>query len=240
MLVIYLSLTLKTEKGYEIKLIQVEGEQLTSKDQYLKFARLDDNSFSEEITLPLIKNRIEKHPYIESVIVQYDGNNIVKVEINEKNIEAIIFNGEDQFLITERFEILPVLPFTRQLDFPVISNPSLEGALKIGDLYHSNIDIVTGFKIIETVKLVNPELYSMLSEIDLRLGRDIVLAFSNLSFPVVIGRENEIRKVYYFNTLWSFLKGNELNNMMDYVDIRYADHVYLGIGQFADGEEQQI
>ena len=103
---------------------------------------------------------------------------------------------------------------------------------------YKNIDIITSFKIISTLKYVSPELHDLLSEIDLRNGKDIMLTFSSLPYPIVIGRGNEIRKTLYFSTLWNYLKGNELNSLMNYVDLRYDNHVYLGLME--QGEEKNI
>lgn len=231
-LVLYLSVTLDTKKGYDLSIIEIEGNRLTAKDQYYKFAKLDNKDEYETLTLAIIKSRIEKHPYVKSVLVKYDGDNKVLIRLVEKKIEAILFDGEAQFLLTDKFEVLPVLPFTKQMDYPVISNPVLDRKLSLHSFLNKNKDVVTGYKIIETIKLINPELYSLLSEVDLRDGRDILLSFSTINFPVVVGRKNEIRKVINFNTLWSYLKGNQISNMMDYVDLRYYNHMYLGISEF--------
>ena len=100
-------------------------------------------------------------------------------------------------------------------------------------------DIVTASKIITTVKLINPELYDSLSSIDMQNGNDVVLYFSNMNYPVIIGRGNEIRKVIYFNNFWTYLKGKEINNYMEYVDLRYGGHVYLGFTEQNSQEGQK-
>lgn len=227
----YLSITLDTNKGYTISIIEIEGNNLLDKSEYYKFARLNNKNGNEELSLSTIKNRLKKHPYIESLEVEYSGNNKVLVSINEKQMEAILFNNQKQYLLTANFQVLPVLPFTKLLDYPVLSNPNLNKKLNMNSILKSNKDILIGYKIIETFKLANLELYSMLSEIDLRLGKDIVLTFSNLNFPIVLGRNNEIKKAFYFSTLWGYLKDKQINNMMDYVDIRFSKHMYLGINE---------
>jgi len=60
-----------------------------------------------------------------------------------------------------------------------------------------------------------------------------------LNFPVVFGRKDEIKKVVYFNNLWKFMKGNEVNNYLDYVDLRFDKHVYLGITEEYSGNEEK-
>ena len=237
-LIVYLGYSLNPEKGYEIKVIDIEGSKLLPADQYYKFAKLDNSNNFKNLTLAIIKARIEKHPYVKFAVVIYDGNDKVIVNIKEKNIQAIVFKDDQQLLITKNFQMLPILPFTKQIDYPVISNPKTNGKLKVNVNLNKNIDIITAFKIISTLKYISPELHDLLSEIDLRNGKDILLTFSSLPYPIVIGRGNEIRKTFYFSTLWSYLKGNELNSLMNYVDLRYDNHVYLGL--MKQGEEKNI
>ena len=89
--------------------------------------------------------------------------------------------------------------------------------------------MLTASKILTGVKLLNQELFDDLSTIDMRDGGDIVLSFSFSDYPVVVGRGNEIKKMVYFNNLWSYLKGKQINNYLNYVDLRYSGHVYFGI-----------
>lgn len=228
-LIIYLGFSLNPKKSYQIKVIDIQGSTLLSADQYYKFAKINDEKKYGNLSLSIIKSRIEKHPYIASALVKYDGNDKVVVHIKEKKIEGIIFKNEQQFLITNNFQLLPILPFTKQMDYPVFSNPKIMGKLKINGILNKNNDILTAFKIISTLKYVSPELYDLLSEIDLRNGKDILLTFSSLPYQIVIGRGDEIRKTCYLSTLWRFLKGNKLNSVMSYVDLRYDNHVYLGL-----------
>lgn len=237
---VYLSLSLESDKGYKIDVIDLEGNLMLSNDQYFRYAKLKNKNDEDELTLALIKDRIEKHPYVEQAEVRYDGNNKVLVRIKEKSIEAIIYDGTEQFLITESFELLPIVPFTKQIDYPVLTNPLFPRKIVAGNILRNNDDVFTGFKIIETLKLGSPELYDQLSEIDLRNGGDIILTFSDIKFPVVIGRQNEIEKVIYFSTLWKTTDGRSLNYALDYVDLRYNGLMYLGFMQNESEEENKI
>jgi len=237
---VYLTFTLESDKGYHIDVIELEGNLMLSSDQYFRFAKLKNKNDEDELTLSLIKDRIEKHPYINKAEVRYDGNNKVLVKIEEKSIEAIIYDGTEQFLITESFELLPIVPFTKQIDYPVLTNPMLPRKIVAGNYLRNYDDVFTGFQIIEALKLAGPGLYDQLSEIDLRNGGDIILTFSDINFPVVIGRQNEIEKVIYFNTLWKTTDGQNLNFVLDYVDLRYNGLMYLGFMQNESEEENSI
>ena len=238
-LMIYLSVGLKNDIDYKISLISLDGNIHLSKEQYLSYANLLDKNNYEKLTLQIIKDRIEKHPYVQLAEVRYDGNSKVSVKIIEKTFDSILLDSTNQYIITENLQILPVFSQTKKIDYPIISNPVLSNGMKILSSLKNISDIVLASKIITTVKLLNPELYDSLSSIDMQNGNDVILYFSSLNYPVIIGRGNEIKKVIYFNNFWAFLKGKEINNYMEYVDLRYGGHVYLGITEQNSKEGQK-
>ncbi len=235
--IIYFSVSLKTSNGYNIQVIAMEGNVHLTKEQYLSYADLLDRNNYANLSLQVIKDRIEKHPYVERADVRYDGNNQVSIRITEKSFAAILLNGENQYILTDKLQALPVFNQTQKIDYPIVSNPSIiEGGIQELSSMRKNTDIVTAAKIISSVKLLNPELYDSLSSIDLENGGDIVLSLSSVDYPVRIGRGSEIRKIVYLNNLWNYLKGKEINQYLEYVDLRYGGHVYLGISNSTTGK----
>lgn len=237
--IFYLSVYLKTGNGYSVQVIAFEGNVHLTKEQYLGYANLLDRNTYVSLTLPVIKGRIEKHPYIESADVRYDGNGQVSVRITEKSFIAILLNDDNQFIVTDKLEVLPVFDQTKKIDYPIIANTSGYGAIQPLQYLKNNYDVVTAAKIISSVKLLNPELYDSLSSIDLENGGDIILILSSVNYPIKIGRGSETRKIVYLNNLWTYLKGKEINQYLDYVDLRYGGHVYLGINEAAAGKVEK-
>lgn len=234
MLIVFLSFSLDRKDDIKISVIELNGDVHMKKDQYFKFANLDNPGEYGKLTLSLIKDRLEKHPYVKYAEVKYDGQNKVTVNIFEKTFDAILITEGRQYFITDKLEVIPFLPFTNKVNYPVVSNPLMEKDLSNIKYVAKESDIITGLKILTTLKLVNPELYEEVSEVDLRKGKDIVMFFSTLDYPVVVGRNNEIKKTIYLNSLWSYLKGKEVNNYMNYIDLRYSEHVYLGLNANSD------
>lgn len=234
----YLSVSLYKEKDYKVELITLEGESHLAKEEYMQFAELLNRSFFENLTLQIIKDRVEKHPYIEKVNVRYDGGGKVSVKIKEKNIESMLSNNDRQFLLTDKLQVLPLMPRTKKVDYPIISNPVIKDSVKVLTSLKKNIDVLTASKILSGIKLLNPELHGGLSSIDMRKGGDAVLYFNFIDYPVVLGKGNEIRKIVYFNNFWTYLKGKEINSYMDYIDLRYNGHIFFGINQSAAEEKK--
>ncbi|MBN2571490.1 MAG: FtsQ-type POTRA domain-containing protein [Ignavibacteriales bacterium] len=239
-ILIVLSLTIEESK-HKIEIIELEGNNYLSKEHYLNFANLKDNSNYENLSLAIIRDRVSKHPYIENVNVKYEENNKVTITVKEKGIYSLLSIDNSQFLLSNRFEVLPVLSGIKDLDYPVISNPNVEEKIKEFDFLNKSNEIQISSKIIQTLKLSNIELYENLSEIDLRKGGDIIIYFSIINYPVVIGRQNEIYKIFYFNEIWNSLKQSEINDIIDYIDLRYNNFIYLGIGNIlSESKENQI
>lgn len=225
----YVSVGVKNEVEVKIKYISIVGNSYLSKQSYLAFAELMDKENYKNISLQIIKDRFEKHPYIKLVDVRYDGGGTVTVKIKEKVFESILVTSDDQYLLTEEMQVLPVMPATLKIDFPVISNAFIPEGIKVLSTIKKNGDVVTATKIIGAVKLVNPEMYDALSSIDMQNGSDIHVQFSNVDYPVNMGRGNEIKKAIYYSNFWNYLKGKELNNYLEYVDLRYSGHIFLGL-----------
>lgn len=225
----YMSFGVKTESNYKIKYISLSGNVHLSKESYLEYAKLTNRNGYAALTVQIIKDRIEKHPYVASADVRYDGNSKVSVSITEKNFESLMFNGEEQYLITDKLQVLPVLENSLKIDYPVIANVQLDKSVKMLSSIKKNYDVLTAAKIIGAVKLANPEMHDALSSIDMQNGGEINVYFSTFDYPVMLGRGNELKKVLYFSSFWNYLKGKELNNYMEYADLRFGGHIFLGL-----------
>ncbi len=237
--ILYLSINVQDKQVTKIESIEIDGGKYYTGADYALFAKLDDKSSYPFLDPGIIKDRIEKHPYVDKADVKFEGTNKIVVQVKEKTFNAVLIEGEKQILLTEKMQLIPVMPATTGLDLPVISNAEMQEGSKLFSIAKNNLDVVTAFKILDTFKLINEELSAKLSQIDLRNGKDILVYFSNLNFPVVFGRKDEIKKVVYFNNLWKFMKGNEVNNYLDYVDLRFDKHVYLGITEEYSGNEEK-
>lgn len=236
----YMSFGVKTEVNYKIKYIDISGNIHLSRSGYLEFAKLNNKRNFESLSVQVIKDRIEKHPYVAAADVRYDGNGKVSVSIIEKNFESILFNGDEQYLITDKLQVLPVLENSLKIDYPVIANVQLDKAVKMLSSIKKNYDVLTAAKIIGAVKLANPEMHDALSSIDMQNGGEINIYFSSFDYPVMLGRGNELKKVLYFSSFWNYLKGKELNNYMDYVDLRYGGHIFLGLLDKIDQNQEEM
>jgi cell division protein FtsQ len=227
-LIFYLGFDVKNKKPYEITLVELNGCSYLPTENYFKYAELENKDNYPELTLPIIKSRFEKHPYIKKADVIYAGNGKVEVYIKEKSFKALVFASKNELVITQDFELLPVLKYTQHLSLPIITL-SGDNDLKPFEFVKSYNELFPAYEILDAVKIINPQLYDNLSEIDLSHKKNIGLYFTFADYPVKVIRGREIENVYVFNRLWEFLDGNELNRYLKYIDLRYQGKVFLGL-----------
>lgn len=226
--ILYLSLFKYNEKGKEeIKMINIYGNNLLSKDIYIRFADLDEKSIYDDLSLNIIKKRIEEHPYVAKAEVKSDGRGNVDVQIREKEIYAVLLNNGEPFFLTNNFELLKIYEYTSYSDIPVISNIRVSEKLTASKVLR-NEDIIEAFKIIDAAKITDVELAKKLSEINLKYGGDAVLTFSGINYPIVFGRGSESKKMIYLSLIWDRLNkfNSDLKNT-EYIDLRFANEAYI-------------
>ena len=204
--------------------IEITENTLLPAKEYLSYAGLSDPKKYSELTLLEVKTKIEKHPYLRKAEVEFDGVNKILVEVQEKEIKAVLLQKNELKLITSDSETLPLFPPTAMKDLPMISNLSLNGKNSF-----SEEDIKFAFRIIDAISLSDTNVKKNLAEINLRKGGDVILTFTGLQFPVLFGKNDEVRKALILKNLWPELKDDEnVYERTEYLDLRYKNKVFIG------------
>jgi cell division septal protein FtsQ len=210
-----------------IESVKVTGNNLLSEIDYLNFTRLKDISSQNKFSLPIIKSRFEKHPYVHQADVKFINQKEVRVYLTEKKIYGLIIQDGEALFASEDFELLPVLQNTKVVDVCVLSNLNEKNLKPLKKL--KGKDILQAYKIIDAASLTSNRLLQDLSEINLRYGGDVMLTFSGLVLPVIFGRNNEAEKLVCLEAL---LNNNSINSNLlaegDYIDLRFYNDVYIG------------
>ena len=129
--ILYLSFAVdRPELENQIKSITVTGNNLLNENDYLAYAKLTGSGLSGDVTLPIIKARLEKHPYINRADVEFSGNNEVHINLSEKKIKAVLVSDNKLFLAADNFEILPFIQNTKISNMPVVTNLSSDILIK--------------------------------------------------------------------------------------------------------------
>jgi cell division septal protein FtsQ len=204
--------------------IEIVENSLLPADEYLRYAGLSDIKKYSDQTLLEVKNKIEKHPYLRKAEVEFDGINTILVEVQEKEIKAVLLQKNELMLITSDSEMLPLFPPTAIKDLPMISNLSPNGKKSFSDE-----EIESAFRIIDAISLSDTNVRKNLAEINLRKGGDVILTFTGLQYPVLFGKSNEIRKALILKEMWQELNdGANSTENPEYLDLRYNNKVFIG------------
>jgi cell division septal protein FtsQ len=215
--------------------VEIQGGKYLNAQVYEKFARLEDASELAKLKLSEIKDRLEKHPYIRSASVVYAGSGKVVAKIHEKSFKAILLDKNSQYLIDDELSAVPLLPFTKNIDLPLIENVR---NFKSGKSF-ANSELKKAMKIIYAAELLNPIFCSEISEVDMNNGGEILVRLTSENFVLRLGRKDEIRKLAYFNVIFDKLRQSEANRILDYVDLRFKDEICLGFSRkalYGEGE----
>lgn len=209
--------------------IEFSGNKFLAENDYLKQTKLSGIKNYNDLKLTVIKDRLEKHPYILRADVEIKSKEVA-VFITEKKMIAIILKGTKLNFVSDNLEVIPLLPNTKFIDLPVISNPGNKELKPFS--FMKDEDLISAIKIIESTKMIDKTMLSHLSEINLRNGGDIVLTFSGYSAPVILGRGEEARKIFYLKSLWDEQSvSSRISNMLkdiSYIDLRFAGNIYTG------------
>ncbi len=228
--IFYLAFDVGNEKPYEITLVELNGCNYLPTENYFKYAELDRKEIYPELTLPVLKSRFEKHPYVKRADVIYKGNGKVEIDLTEKSFKAQLFTNDKKYIVTEDFELLPILKYTQRLVLPIITT-GRNSRYTMFQYVKKNKELVPAFETLDAIKIINPQLYDNLSEIVLKDTGDMELYFAFTDYPVRIEKGKEIEDVYYYNKLWEYLAGSKLNNNIKYIDLRYSGKIFLGLDE---------
>lgn len=237
--ILYLSIAVNNEsEDRRISVIEIEGNNHLPKTAYFDYANLDDRSSYDMLTVNVIRDRFQKHPYVKEVQINFTSNGKVKITLKEKDFKVLLLLKGRQYLVTDDLELLPVLQHSKKLNYPVVRNVVDEEDLIPLRYAFNNESIIKAFKILTAARLLNPGLYDNLSEIDLRNGSSIVLYFSSVNYPVILGKDSEVKDMVIFEKLWESIGTVKASELLEYVDLRFTNKVYLGVaGDKIDAEE---
>jgi cell division septal protein FtsQ len=216
----------KKNGAKQIKSILVSGNHLLPQNSYLSFSKLLDVKNSPEVDLAIVKDRLEKHPFISSAEVEMSESGNVRANLLEKSFSAVLIIDGITYLMSDELQMLPLMANTK-LDFPVISNPKHGKQYKVLNYLQSS-EIIEAYNILLAAKSVNEDMFKRLSKINLNYGEDITLTFSDIHPVIKFGYNDIPKKIIELEKIWSEIKNeNRELSQSDYIDLRYLNQIYF-------------
>lgn len=236
-IICYLTITVENQEQVEIQSILLEGAKHIDNTEYLKYAKLDDRTQYSFLSLNIIRDRLIKHPYINNVNIKINSNGVVNIVLKEKLFVAILLNDTKKYFLTSNFEMVPLFQVTKESNYPLLMNVRNVNKAKPFSYLNKNKDVKVCYKMIMAMKTSENDLLNKLSEINLRNGGDIILTMSNLDYPLIIGRTQEVNKVISLSKIWQHISNKKISNVIEYLDLRFADNIYIGTKEPINNEE---
>ncbi len=206
--------------------IKISGNFYLAGEQYLEFARLDEIS-GQQLTAGIVRDRIIKHPYIKSVRVRMENDGYLSVKVEEYIIRGLLLVNDEDYYVTGNLTLLPVVPYTVNADVPVITLNDKENRARLYNKLNTR-EMKSAMKVVESARLFDDEFYRELSQVDIDETGNITVFLSNVNYPVLLGRENEVKKTAGLASLTRYTDGKSVNDYLKYIDFRYENLIYLG------------
>jgi len=214
--------SLDPQREMKIKFIDLSGSSYLESDSYIRFAKLNPKDGLQSLTLGLIKDRFEKHPYVAYADVRYDGKGKVSIKIHEKNFKAIMIYEGSEYLVDEKLELNPLLRFTKNIDLPVILGVKEKISGK------RNKRLLKAMKLISAAEISNHALAADISEIEFGKKERVTVRFIYNDYLLNLGAKNIVYKLAAFGGLYEKLNSDSGVKNLDYIDMRFEDQICLG------------
>ena len=209
----------------KVKRVTIEGNRIVETAEILQLANIKRNVQLEEIDLTAVRRSILSHYFIKDATVERDLPATLKISVTERTPLAIV-NSTEFLYLDEDGVVLPHSISKQLFDLPVLTGVPAGIALTPGTTIE-NSDVQQALAILDASKLVNKELYHLISEVHLRKGGDIVLYAAEWGVPIIFGRGEIASKLVRLDAFWNNIVRERGSEGLQYVDLRFDGQVVV-------------
>jgi cell division protein FtsQ len=209
----------------KVKRVTIEGNRIVETAELTQLIKVPKNTQLQEIDLMAVRRDIMSHHFIKDAVVERDLPATLKVTVKER-VPLAIINSTEILYLDEDGVVLPHSISKQLFDLPVLTGMPDGLALAPGAIL-KNADIQEALKILACTKLVNKELYHLISEVRLRNGGDIVLYASEWGVPIIFGQGEIPSKLVRLEAFWNDIVRERGSENLQYVDLRFDDQVVV-------------
>ncbi len=208
-----------------VQRVLVHGNSVVQTNEILQFAHVGEGSRMYDLDLMKIQKDVLSHYFIKEVVVERDLPSTIRIKVTERTPIAMINAGELRYLDPDGV-VLPHSVSGELFDLPLISGISQDVSPNVGaTLTHA--DIQEALAILSAARLVNKNMFHLISEVRLRNGGDIVLYTAEGSIPILFGRGDAASKLVRLETLWNEVVQERGSHWVQYIDVRFEDQVVV-------------
>jgi cell division protein FtsQ len=213
------------KSGLVVSKIVIEGTRVVDANEILQLAHVKPGSKMYDLDLMVIQKDVVSHHFLKDAVVERDLPSTLKIAVVERSPIAMVKGGEILYLDPEGV-VLPHSISQELFDLPMISNLPPEVKLSIGSVVQ-HPDVAEALSILTTAKLVNKELYHLISEVRLRNKGDLIFYTTDGGVPVLFGRGSHAAKLLRLEAFWNDVVRGQGTGGLRYIDLRYDDQVVV-------------
>ena len=213
------------KSNLKAKRVIIEGNRIVETAELIQLIKVQKNAQLQDIDLMAVRRDILSHHFIKDAVVERDLPATLKVTVKER-VPLAIINSAEILYLDEDGVILPHSISKQLFDLPVLTGMTENIQLTPGTMI-KNDDVQEALRILATSKLVNKELYYLISEVRLRNGGDIVLYAAEWGVPIIFGRGEIASKLVRLEAFWNDVVRERGSNNLQYVDLRFDDQVVV-------------
>jgi Cell division septal protein len=203
--------------------VTLEGNRIVEANELFQLAQVKRGSLIYDIDLKAIQRNLLSQCYIKEATVERNLPSTIQLTVAERTPIALV-NRSDIVYLDEDGVILPHSISKALFDLPVLSGLKLGGTISFGSTVHDS-RALEALQILQAAKLVNSELYHLISEIQIRSDSDMVFYTAEGGVPVIFGEGNIADKLVRLDAFWNQVIREQGLQNLQYVDLRYDDQV---------------
>ena len=211
---------------FRVQKIEVEGNELIPAEELATDGGVERNINIWSLDLVDVTQQMKEHVYVSDVHIQRKLPNEIKVEVEEKNPVALLNYKGKLYCLDPEGLVLPSAP-NKVYDLPVISG-KFQGSVNLGQ-YVSGSSIGEGLRFINTILADRSELYTHISEVNIREEKGLQIYLSHTGIPVSVGYQHYKLKIRSLEAVLRDLTAENDLKRVKYINLQYRGQVVVGM-----------
>jgi cell division protein FtsQ len=211
------------KSGLKVAFVTLQGNSIVEANELFQLAHVKRGLPIYDVDLTAIQKNLLSHYYIREAVVERNLPSTIQLTVVERTPIALVNRVETVYL-DEDGVILPHSISKALFDLPVLTGVRLNSSLSFGGVV-DDPNTYEALEILRAAKLVNSELYHLISEIQLRDGKDPIMYTAEGGVPIIVGEGNIVDKLVRLETFWNNVIRDRGVQNLQYVDLRYDDQV---------------
>jgi cell division septal protein FtsQ len=208
-----------------VKKVIVDGNRIVETNEILQLAQVTRGMKMYDMDLMVVQKDVLSHHFIKDVVVARDLPVTLKISVVERSPIALINRGGILYLDEDGF-VLPHAVSREVFDLPIITGLPASAKVGIGlQLRHPSVQ--EALKTLNIAKLVNKQLYHLISEVSIRPGGELILYSAEEGVPILFGRGELVKKLVRLDAFWNSVVREKGPQRLHYIDVRFDEQVVV-------------